>query len=158
MKSKILTACIASILSINSLILPNVSASEETPIAYSAISSESEITPLATGLITFTTLYCEKGDGRVYLNATTECSDKMKSVGIIDIAVEKSSDNKNWSTEKLMADMLNSDSYTYVLRDYGITVKGGAYYRITCTHYADEGGLFGKTQTMTSSSNSVWIS
>lgn len=56
MKSKILTACIASILSINSLILPNVSASEETPVAYSAISSESEITPLATGLITFTTL------------------------------------------------------------------------------------------------------
>lgn len=95
---------------------------------------------------------------KIYINAITVSSDSMKSIGFKDISIEHSSDNIHWSEEKSIGDLLKSDSYNYYLNDYSVSVKGGYYYRVTLTHYAKESGLFGSSQSLNNTSNSVWVS
>ena len=81
----------------------------------------------------------------------------MKSIGFENIKIQHSSDKVNWSKEKDLDDLLKSENNSYYINDYSISVKGGYYYRVTCTHYAKESGLFGSSQSVNNTSNSVWI-
>ena len=48
-------------------------------------------------------------------------------------------------------------AYTVSKKNLG-TVPSGYYYRITCKHYAKENGVFGSSESISNTSNSVYIS
>lgn len=111
-----------------------------------------------TGLISSYGLSVSSNGKTLYVNGSTISYDSMKSIGYKDISVEYSSDGVRWSKEKNIDDLLKSDSTSYYLNNYAVSVNGGYYYRISCTHYAKEKGLFGSSQSVGNTSNSVWIS
>lgn len=122
------------------------------PTAYS-----DDVQPRTAGLICSYNLAVSNSNGMLRMNVRTSSNDIMKSIGISNIKVQYSSDGINWSTEKTLSDMLKSSSSEYILNNYDISVKGGYYYRVTCNHYAKESGLFGSSQSLSNTSNSVWI-
>lgn len=117
----------------------------------------SEVQPYTAGLISRYKLSVTTSNGNLYLNGYTLSNSKMKSIGFKNIVIQRSSDGVNWVKEKNLSDILKSD-YEYYLDNYSVTVNGGYYYRVTCTHYAKESGLFGSSQSVDNTSNSVWIS
>ncbi len=115
-----------------------------------------EIQPYAAGLISRYSLSATSSNGNLYLNGYTLSNSKMKSIGFKNIVIQRSSDGVHWEKEKSLSDILKSD-YEYYLDNYSVSVQGGYYYRVTCTHYAKESGLFGSSQSVNNTSNSVWI-
>lgn len=109
------------------------------------------------GLITLYNLSVSASGSTLYVSGITQGRDSMKSIGYTNISVEYSSDDVNWHTEKSIDDLLISDSSSYYLNNYPISVKGGYYYRIKLKHYAKEKGLFGRSQSVENTSNSVWV-
>lgn len=109
------------------------------------------------GLISNCHLSVSSGTKKIYITGETESTQKMKSIGYTDISIEYSSDNVHWSEEKPNDDLLKSDSSSYYLNDYSVSVKGGYYYRVSLNHYAKESGWFGSSQSVSNTSNSVWI-
>ncbi len=91
------------------------------------------------------------------ISGKTVSNDTMKSIGYKDIEIQRSSDGIKWSKEKNIDDLLKENTNTYTLNYHTISVDGGYYYRVTCTHYAKESGLFGNSQSVDNTSNSVWI-
>lgn len=110
------------------------------------------------GLIKSAYLSITSSSKSVCLTGSTKSNLKMKSIGYKDIIIEYSSDKTNWYTEKNIGDLLKSDCTSYNLNSYSVSVKGGYYYRVTCTHYAKESGLTGSSQSVGNTSNSVWVS
>lgn len=96
------------------------------------------------------------GTNIIYINASINTNSTMQTLGYTDITVEYSSDGSNWYQEKYVGNLLISESSTYYLNNFAVTVKGG-YYRIRLNHYAEESGLFGSSQTIANISNTVWI-
>lgn len=152
--NKIISAlCIAAILICNIPTMP--AKAVESDLNMQTVSMESQ--SRTVGLIRKGVLIASASDGKLCINGSTIANDEMKSIGYIDISVEYSSDGVNWYKEKDIDDLLKSNSDTYYLNNYYITVNGGYYYRISCTHYAKEKGLFGSSQSVENTSNSVWI-
>mgnify|MGYP007065776619 FL=1 len=96
-------------------------------------------------------------NGKLVIDGYTRCTNTMKSIGYKSISIEYSTDNANWKEEKYIGDLLKSSNSYYYLNDYSVSVKGGYYYRVSLTHYAKESGLFGSSQSVPNTSNSVWI-
>ncbi|MCM1298696.1 MAG: hypothetical protein NC203_07130 [Firmicutes bacterium] len=96
--------------------------------------------------------------GVLYISGQTSSNSTMKEIGFKNIVVEHSSNGTDWYEEKNVGDLLKSNSSNYSLSKYAVTVTGGYYYRVTCTHYAKESGLFGQSQSESNTSNSVWVS
>ena len=117
----------------------------------------STVQPYAAGLICSYDLSISNDSGSLCMNVKTSSNSIMKSIGITNVKIQYSSDGANWSTEKPLSDMLNTSSSGYLLNNHTISVNGGYYYRVTCTHYAKESGLFGSSQSVSNTSNSVWI-
>ena len=117
----------------------------------------STIQPYAAGLIYSYDLSVSSLNGMLAISGKTVSSDTMKSIGYKDIEIQRSSDGINWSKEKDLTDLLNSNTNKYTLNYYTVSVKGGYYYRVSCKHYAKESGLFGSSQSVSNTSNSVWI-
>lgn len=117
----------------------------------------STVQPYAAGLISKYSISVSASNGKLCLNGYTVSSSQMKSIGFTDIKVQRSSDGVNWTKEKSLSDMLASSSNNKYINDYITSVHGGYYYRISCTHYAKESGLFGSSQSVSDTSNSVWI-
>ena len=109
------------------------------------------------GLIRSVELSISSSNKTLYINGTTASNTSMKSIGYKDISIEYSSDGVNWKEEKSIDDLLKSDSSSYYLNNYAVSVKGGYYYRVSLTHYAKESGWFGSSQSVDNTSNSVWI-
>ena len=123
-----------------------------------AASSE-EIIPAAAGLITIATISCSAGTKILYVNAKTTASEEMSEIGFTDIKIQRSSDLTTWTTEKTVSDKIKEDAFTYSLANYSVSVQGGYYYRVKLTHYAKEQGwFFPDDQSVTNTSNYVWIS
>lgn len=119
------------------------------------ISTENQVR--TAGLISFYNLEVSANRKAIVLNGSTRSSISMKSIGYKDISIERSSDGVNWKEEKPHDDLLKSNSSSYYLNDYSISVNGGYYYRVTLKHYAKESGLFGSSQSVENTSNSVWV-
>lgn len=117
-----------------------------------------EVQLYTAGLISRYNLSVISSNGKLCLSGCTLSDSKMKSIGLKNIAIQRSSDRVKWEKEKPLSDMLNTSNYEYYLNNYSINVEGGYYYRVTCTHYAKESGLFGSSQSVNNTSNSVWIS
>ncbi len=111
----------------------------------------------AAGIISGYSVTVSSGNSIIYVTAKTQAYISMKTIGYKDISIEYSSDGINWYNEKDIDDLLKSDSSSYYLNNYAVSVKGGYYYRVSLTHYAKESGWFGSSQSVNNTSNSVWI-
>lgn len=119
---------------------------------------ESEIQPYAAGLIKSYYLSCSSGTDTIYISGRTSATDVMAEVGFKGIKIQRSSDGKSWSTEKTVGDKLTESTTTHSLSNYAVSVQGGYYYRVICTHYAKESGwFFPDTQSVENTSSYVWI-
>ncbi|HQM00106.1 MAG TPA: hypothetical protein PLH98_06035 [Ruminococcus flavefaciens] len=94
--------------------------------------------------------------GQISFTAWTYSTYSMKSIGLKNISIERSSNGTSRTEEKTISDKLTSNSTSYSLSNYMISVNGGYHYRIKCDHYARNSS--GTTQYVSSTSNSVWIS
>lgn len=114
---------------------------------------------IATGLITLTSLSVSNSSGQLCINGYTKSDETMKSIGFTDIQVERSSNGTSgWTVVQSPDDVLASDASACYFSNYKVSVTGGYYYRVTCTHYAKESGFwFPETQSITATSNSVYI-
>lgn len=124
--------------------------------AYAQNSAENNQARTA-GLIRTASLAISSSGKTIYINGTTASNLSMKSIGYKDISIEHSLDGVDWEEEKPLGDLLKSDSSSYYLNNYSVSVKGGYYYRVSLNHYAKEKGLFGSSQSVSNTSNSVWV-
>lgn len=128
----------------------------ETPPAVST--TESDVAPLAEGLIRQCDVSCSGGNKILYLTANISGFSTMGELGFKDITIQRSLNNRNWDTEISLGDMIGQDTNYYNLDSFPILVEGGYYYRVQLTHYAKEQTWFlPDTQTEVDTSNSVWI-
>ena len=109
------------------------------------------------GLLSDCYVTVSSGVKKIYINGKTQAVSSMKSIGYKDISIEYSSDGVHWYREMPNFDLLKSNSSSYYLNDYSISVNGGYYYRVSLTHYAKESGWFGSSQSVENTSNSVWV-
>ena len=109
------------------------------------------------GLLSDCYITVSSGAKQIYINGKTQAVSSMKSIGYKDISIEYSSNGVNWKEEKPHDDLLKSDSSSYYLNNYAVSVKGGYYYRVKLNHYAKENGWFGSSQSVENTSNSVWV-
>ena len=128
-------------------------------ISSTAVSAtETNVSPLSEGLIESCFVYCSRGTKTLYLTAYTEGSEIMGKIGFKNIAVQRSSDNKSWTTETNISDDIAEDVASHYIDNHAISVKGGYYYRVKLTHYAKEQTwFFPNSQSVDNTSSSVWI-
>lgn len=147
MNKKALALSVASVLTYSVPTMP-VKAASNTHTSV----SESR----TAGLISSCSLSISSGKKHIYITADIKAIESMKSIGYKNISIEYSSDKVNWKKEKSIDDLLKSGS-SYYLNNYSVSVNGGYYYRVSLTNYAKESGLFGSSQSVPNTSNSVWI-
>lgn len=117
-----------------------------------------DIQERAAGLITSYSLACSNASRTLYITAKTKASEVMAKVGFTNIVVQRSSDKSNWTTEVTLGDKIKEDASFYSLNNISVSVKGGYYYRVKCTHYAKEDAFFfPSTQSVENISSYVWI-
>ena len=135
-----------------------VSASDVETVSTIISTDEKNVSPLAEGLIESYSLYCSEGSKTLYLTARTKGSEIMGKIGFTNIAVQRSSNNKSWTTETTISDNIAEDVASHSIDNYAISVKGGYYYRVKLTHYAKEQTwFFPDSQSVENTSSSVWI-
>lgn len=152
MKKTILILCIVGAVAFCS---PKVSAAAISNSNTQASVSESQ--ERTAGLITRCNLSVVSSGKNLLINGKTIANTSMQTIGYKNVVVEYSSNGTNWYEEKDLGDLLKSNSSSYYLNSYTVPVKGGYYYRVSCTHYAKEKGLFGKSQSEDNVSDSVWV-
>ena len=153
MKKSFLALVPAIVLCIGTPIQTQAAEIDTADKSYITVSETNGVTPYAEWLITNHSLSCSAAKKAVKITAKTYCSDTMSKIGFKNIVIQKSSDNVHWNVD----DILKSSASEYYLSDYSVSVSGGYYYRVKLTHYAKESGLFGSSQSVVSTSNSVWV-
>ncbi len=132
----------------------NITASAATEIKQS-----SNVIVYSTGIILGYSVSISGSGNALYLTAKTTCNTSMKSVGLKNVVIQRSSNNSSWSDYLTISDLLSENSTKYATNNTQIaTVTSGYYYRIICTHYAKETGLFGSSESISNTSNSLYIS
>lgn len=124
------------------------------------LKENSETTVYSAGLISNYNISVSASGNSLLFNGKTNCVVKMKTVGIKSIVIQRSSDGSSWSDyDDNVSDMTKDSAISFSVssKDLG-TVTGGYYYRVTCKHYAKESGLFSRSESISNTSNSVWIS
>lgn len=135
--------------------IPTVQAKAINTDSYHA--SCDEVQPRTAGLIYKGDISASSVNGDLCINGSTISNSTMKTIGIKDIVVERSTDNENWSYYKSLDDMLESSSNSKYVNNYKTSVEGGYYYRVRCKHYAKEKGLFGSSQSVENYTDGVWV-
>lgn len=154
--NKVITAIGVTGVLIYCMPIMSVSATS-TKCTYTPAKCSDTVQPYAAGLIYKYELSVSCVNGMLAISGKTKSSSIMKSIGYKDIKIEYSSNGSTWYEEKPIDDMLKSDSSSYNLSNYTVSVKGGYYYRVKLTHYAKESGLFGNSQSVKNTSNSIWV-
>ena len=112
----------------------------------------------SVGLINRCSVSISATGKNIYLSGYTYCTDTMKKVGITDITIQRSSNNSSWSDYLPADDLIDENTTSYDESNVKIgSVVGGYYYRITCKHYAKEPGFFGKSESISNTSNSIYV-
>lgn len=157
MKNKILSVTLSGLMLASMPIQMYANAAENNTANVS--STGNIVSVYAAGLIADYGLTCTGGSKTVYITAEVYGNDKMAKIGFKNIKVQKSSDKKNWTTEKTVPNQLAEDSTLKIVEKYAVSVKGGYYYRIVLDNYAKEDTWwFPETQTVENISNAVWVS
>ncbi|MBQ6943503.1 MAG: hypothetical protein IJN43_04150 [Ruminococcus sp.] len=140
------------------LLAGNLTAALPTAAAESADETGDAVI-LSTGLITSRSLSVSNSSGQLCINGYTQASETMKSIGFTDIQIERSSNGTSgWTAVQYPDDVLASNTNTCSFNNYKVSVVKGYYYRVTCTHYAKESGFwFPKSESITATSNSIYL-
>lgn len=158
MKKSFLALVPAIVLCIGTPIQTQAAEIDTADKPYITVSETNGVEPYAEWIITNHSLSCSAAKKAVKITAKTSASSSMDKIGFKDIVIQKSTDNVHWSnSEEDVDDMLKSSASVYYLSDYSVSVNGGYYYRVKLTHYAKESGLFGGSQSVENTSNSVWV-
>lgn len=136
-----------------------LSLNANVPVYANELRAETQVYSVySAGLISKKAINISANSNTIMLTAKTECNDEMKYVGLKDVVIEQSSDGVNWSKYKPIGDLLGENSTMYVTNNLSLaTVTSGYYYRVTCSHYAKEKGLFGSSEKDDTTSNSIYI-
>lgn len=123
------------------------------------LNSTSNTSVYSTGLISNYNLSISCNGTSLLFTGVTGCSSTMKKIGFTSIVIQRSSNNATWKDYISVNDIVKEDvaAYTVSKKNLG-TVPSGYYYRITCKHYAKENGVFGSSESISNTSNSVYIS
>lgn len=129
------------------------------PTAAASADDTEDAVIFSTGLITRHNLSVSNSNGQLCINGLTASDESMKSIGFTDILIERSSNGTSgWSTVFYPDDVLASNALSCYFNNYMQPVVKGYYYRVTCTHYAKESGIwFPKSESITATSNTVYI-
>lgn len=157
MKKYLLSFCIAGLLCIGTPVQAQAVEFEVAGNDCTMVFETDNVVPYAEWIITNYSLGCSKADKAVKIIGKTSASAEMSKIGFKDIIIQKSSDNINWEKEVDVGDKITTSASTYSLANYSVSVEGGHFYRVKCTHYAKEKGLFGGSQSVENYSNSVWV-
>lgn len=123
------------------------------------INSTSNAVVYSAGLINDYRVSITKSGTSVLMTGMTKCSETMKKVGFTSIIIQRSSDNASWKDYMSISDIIKENTAAYSLNNKTlVSVPSGYYYRITCKHYAKENGVFGSSESISNTSNSVYIS
>ena len=110
----------------------------------------------SAGLISSYSVSISKNGNTIYMSGSTSCFSSMQSVGFKDVVLQRSTDGINWSNYSNVGDILSSSTYKCSVSNKNLgTVPVGYKYRVICTHYAKETGLFGKSESIANTSNIV---
>lgn len=109
------------------------------------------------GLIVSHTISIQGSNKTLLISSRTLSNVSMKQIGLKNIVIQYSSNNSDWIDYSTLSDML-VEGKEHTLSDYSVNVSTG-YYRVKCDHYAKEKGIwFPDDETISNTSNSVYIS
>lgn len=128
------------------------------PTAAASADGTEDAVIFSTGLIIDHEISVSCSNGQLRINGFTESNESMKSIGFTEIKIQQSRNgNAGWSTIQTLSDVLASDTNLCSISNYTVSVPTGYYYRVTCTHYAKESGIwFPKSESISATSNSVY--
>ena len=156
MKKKILSVALSALLLAVTPVQFYTNAAEYDNVNVST--TNGGVSVYATGLIATYALSCSAGSKTVYINAEIYGNYTLGKIGFKNIKIQRSSDQNTWTTEKTVPDKLSEDVMQKKLSKYAVSVKGGYYYRVVLDMYAKEDTWwFPDTQSVTVTSNSVWV-
>ena len=115
--------------------------------------------PQAEGLIISSGCSLTAGNKRVLINAEVAACQLMAEIGFKNIKIQQStSSTGSWSNYFEPSNQLAYNTSIHSLDDFLIAVPGGYYYRVQMTLYAKETGwLLPKSQSITVTTNTVWV-
>ncbi len=146
------TCAVALMLGQNSMLLANAVSSEQSATECSKNEEK------ATYLIISYSLNVSNSNGQLCINGSTVGSKTMKSIGFVDIDVERSSNGTSgWTHAYDVTDVLNTNALRCDFDNKKVNVTSGYYYRVVLNHYAKETGIFPRTQSVPNTSNVVYI-
>ncbi len=157
MKNKILSVMVSGLILAAMPIQMCANAAEDN--AADALPTGNGVSVYADGLIFKYYLSCSGGSKTVYITALVSGNETMSKIGFKNIKIQRSSDKNKWTTEKTISDKIAEDTSEKRLSSYAVSVSGGYYYRVVLDNYAKEDTWwFPDEQTVTSTSNAVWVS
>lgn len=113
----------------------------------------------SAGLINSYSLLICSDNTSLLLTAKTKGNYSMKKIGLKNIVVQRSSNNYDWNNYLFIDDLINESSILfYTLNQNIANVQRGYYYRVACTHYAKESGIFGSSESINNVSESIYVS
>ncbi len=157
MKNKILSVMVSGLMLAAMPVQMCANAAEDN--AADALPTGTSVSVYADGLIFKYYLSCSGGSKTVYITASVYGNETMSKIGFKNIKIQRSSDKVNWTTEVKVSDKIAEDAIQKALSNYAVSVSGGYYYRVVLDNYAKEDTWwFPDEQTVTSTSNAVWVS
>ena len=112
----------------------------------------------SAGLINECSLSISSSGTSILLTAKTKGNYSMKSIGLKNIVIQRSTNGTDWKDYTPVDDLLDSSTTLFYTSNNNIaSVPGGYYYRVTCNHYAKESGWFGSSESISNTSNSVYV-
>ena len=128
------------------------------PTAAATAEGTEDAVIFSTGLIARHEISVSCSNGQLRINGFTESNESMKSIGFTDILIERSNNGTSgWSTVFYPDDVLASNASSCYFNNYMQPVVKGYYYRVTCTHYAKESGIwFPKSESITATSYTAY--
>lgn len=110
--------------------------------------------PPSVNLIMQCSISCSDEPGILLISGKTQGVQRLDEIGFRNLEILRSYDGLNWTVEKNIGAVSDKNALIFVLDKYKVKVNGGAYYSISCEHYAKDEGL---EQTVYNTSSYVWI-
>lgn len=106
-----------------------------------------------TGLIEKCSLSCSGNDSVLKIQAKTQASGIMDSIGFRNVTIQMSSNGSNWTDVVNLGDFSKVSKKFYTLEcTYDVTKTG--FYRVVCTHFAT-GKTFSDSETDTQTAENM---
>ncbi len=121
---------------------------------FSSLNPESQIMPLATGLILNNYVTASVKSGKLGIYAVTNCASTVKKCGYKEVLIQRRKKGAVAFGDYYVYKSLYKEGTSYTLSKTQ-SVPSGYQYRVICTHYAKK-NLF-STEKKVSTSNIVYI-